>query len=621
MGNDLPPEEAFAHSPFRFRRPLMSPPMQTSRRRLGQLNALCSRVDAQRSAAPAPLALLILLGFPLDVHGGIPLACGSGGSCFEVQGTPGCGNADCCAAVCTLDPFCCDVTWDTVCADLATAVCAPVVSAFGLPFTPLGGADLSQDGDLLNVLLDGPGGGVSIGLGTSAGIAIPAVEATGSSEFTIYIEGPFGCFDRFGYRVQGDGTIAVVTDPPCTEATFTAQLISEGQIVAQFAGLRSGELVLAQLAPDDAQLSNWFIRIVEVIVVEALDFISWVANGFGGLFYVVGSPGVVGETLMLIPDEPRPALFSPLESVAITAVGAEQLTFEGSPAIFVGDETFLLAVDPFERKPSYCEGRGQAAIAVGSAMISGTNLGNSLLIENLTSVPQSGAIIHVGQSGPVELLFGALPGAETLPTGAGMQVHYFGSVSGVMGQGVGLIDLVDTGDTFSLHPDFAEVGSPTYVLQILDQGLVIATLPGQSGAIDGIAALPSAIGRLWIPTTQTKGVNPQWTDAQNFVLDQTTYVGDELRILVESREDVVDFVSDVQVLAGGFDSMTILDVTLAPPVSRCPSDLNGDGLVDGADLGVVLGGWGQTGPGDLNGDGTVDGADLGLLLGSWGPCS
>lgn len=48
-----------------------------------------------------------------------------------------------------------------------------------------------------------------------------------------------------------------------------------------------------------------------------------------------------------------------------------------------------------------------------------------------------------------------------------------------------------------------------------------------------------------------------------------------------------------------------------------PADLNTDGSVDGTDLGLLLGAWGQPGLGDLNQDGTVDGTDLGLLLGSW----
>lgn len=46
-------------------------------------------------------------------------------------------------------------------------------------------------------------------------------------------------------------------------------------------------------------------------------------------------------------------------------------------------------------------------------------------------------------------------------------------------------------------------------------------------------------------------------------------------------------------------------------------DLNDDGVVDGADLGLLLGNWDGPGLGDLDGDGVVTGGDLGLLLGAW----
>jgi len=46
-------------------------------------------------------------------------------------------------------------------------------------------------------------------------------------------------------------------------------------------------------------------------------------------------------------------------------------------------------------------------------------------------------------------------------------------------------------------------------------------------------------------------------------------------------------------------------------------DLNGDGLVNGADLGILLSQWGGPGSGDLDGDGQVNGADLGGLLANW----
>ncbi|NBP51735.1 MAG: hypothetical protein EBU70_11295, partial [Actinobacteria bacterium] len=54
----------------------------------------------------------------------------------------------------------------------------------------------------------------------------------------------------------------------------------------------------------------------------------------------------------------------------------------------------------------------------------------------------------------------------------------------------------------------------------------------------------------------------------------------------------------------------------------CPADLSGDSQVTGADLGLLLAGWGGSARAlDLNSDGAVNGADLGLLLSAWGPCS
>jgi len=54
-----------------------------------------------------------------------------------------------------------------------------------------------------------------------------------------------------------------------------------------------------------------------------------------------------------------------------------------------------------------------------------------------------------------------------------------------------------------------------------------------------------------------------------------------------------------------------------------PADLNGDGFVDGLDLGILLGNWNQNGipalGGELNASDPVDGLDLGILLGAWNP--
>lgn len=63
------------------------------------------------------------------------------------------------------------------------------------------------------------------------------------------------------------------------------------------------------------------------------------------------------------------------------------------------------------------------------------------------------------------------------------------------------------------------------------------------------------------------------------------------------------------------DDFVLRTVTCA---SAIPGDIDGDGDVDGADLGTLLAGWGTAGPSDLNGDGNTDGADLGILLSNWG---
>jgi hypothetical protein len=57
------------------------------------------------------------------------------------------------------------------------------------------------------------------------------------------------------------------------------------------------------------------------------------------------------------------------------------------------------------------------------------------------------------------------------------------------------------------------------------------------------------------------------------------------------------------------------DGVCPPPCAA--ADLNCDGVIDSADLGVLLANWGGTGAGDIDGSGTVDSADLGALLSAW----
>ncbi|MCH2161417.1 MAG: hypothetical protein MK085_06040 [Phycisphaerales bacterium] len=69
----------------------------------------------------------------------------------------------------------------------------------------------------------------------------------------------------------------------------------------------------------------------------------------------------------------------------------------------------------------------------------------------------------------------------------------------------------------------------------------------------------------------------------------------------------------------GRSAPVVMDSMAIAVSNYVAADLNCDGFVNGADLGLLLSGWGTSGPGDLNNDGTVDGADMGLLLAAWTP--
>ncbi len=74
------------------------------------------------------------------------------GDCFQASptGDPGCGDAECCAAACHLDQYCCDVTWDSTCASEANGAClghfltcAPGAGSCAVPDTTPGCDDVA----------------------------------------------------------------------------------------------------------------------------------------------------------------------------------------------------------------------------------------------------------------------------------------------------------------------------------------------------------------------------------------------------------------------------------------------------------------------------------------------
>ncbi|UCD73816.1 MAG: hypothetical protein JSV91_08445 [Phycisphaerales bacterium] len=119
-----------------------------------------------------------------------------------------------------------------------------------------------------------------------------------------------------------------------------------------------------------------------------------------------------------------------------------------------------------------------------------------------------------------------------------------------------------------------------------------------------------ADGFMWV------GVEATTSGSGWFIADQYPQIGasDDLVAIDEGdgfhyADLGATFISNMQLVVG-------------VPLSECPEDVNGDGVVDIDDVFAILGAWGPCDdcPEDVNDDGTVDIDDLFEVLGAWGPC-
>ena len=92
---------------------------------------------------------------PFESCGSCPIDCGpcEGGDCCEPHDGVGCDDAACADTVCAVDPFCCDNSWDGLCAGEAQDMCE-VCGATG----PVCGDGVCEPGEVCDVDCADPGG-------------------------------------------------------------------------------------------------------------------------------------------------------------------------------------------------------------------------------------------------------------------------------------------------------------------------------------------------------------------------------------------------------------------------------------------------------------------------------
>jgi hypothetical protein len=146
------------------------------------------------------------------------------------------------------------------------------------------------------------------------------------------------------------------------------------------------------------------------------------------------------------------------------------------------------------------------------------------------------------------------------------------------------------------------VGSHSFLSVSDPNVLVWALKPAEEGIEDGV------IVRLW--NLGSSATSTTVTAAGFHIAEarRTTHIETDEEIVPVSQDSVqADFTAQ---------QMKTYRLLVGP--SCAVADLNCDGAVNGADLAILLGGWG-TANADLDGDGATNGADLAILLGSWTP--
>lgn len=175
-------------------------------------------------------------------------SCPGAGSCFESNGTPGCSIGLCCANICLQDPFCCNVNWDSLCANQASDLCLTgnecelaIPAGDGTAFAPgssytasgvtssCSGADAKDVWFAYTAPCSGTVTASSCGEFTSGDVAISVFDACGSAEIA--------CGDTHPQCGGGDTNAALnaqVSWPATKDTTYLVRVSATSEFDTAF---------------------------------------------------------------------------------------------------------------------------------------------------------------------------------------------------------------------------------------------------------------------------------------------------------------------------------------------------------------------------------------------------
>jgi hypothetical protein len=530
-----------------------------------------------------------------------PGSCGSGGDCNSANGGPGCDDVACCDAVCEVDPTCCDAIWDDGCAAMAVAMCAfpPANDHCGAPRgIPLGRFDFTtinadtDGGALPTTCVDEGTGGVFVNDVWFTHTAVVdngiLVSTCGHADFDTRIAVYTGC----------GGSIITCSDdvidcPGGTSRCGFYGIAGETYLIrvgGKFgAGTGEIDIALGDVPPPNTAIAPAFTGGLganghHYAVVSLIDGNGWAdaistAARFGGYPATMTSPQETAfvTTFSKPANVGGPTAFGLLQSPR----GAEPA---GGWGWITGEELYYTNWNVGE--PNDVGGEDFGLIYRDGTWNDGAEGFGHVLIE-FDSPPSLDEVVWTPEAGG--------DGSRYRAVISPLQLSWSEAKAQAEALGGSLVCLETEAEADFLFDSLVRFhnlwtmtnynGGPWIGLELTGSGW---------GWLSGVPFDWAG----WMPGepngTGDKGCFYSYLDGPRRQFDDTFDGNLRQAFIVEFEPEIV-----------------------------CTGDLNGDGQVNGADLGLMLGEWGKCPKGcagDLNDDGIVNGADLGLLLGGWGVC-
>ena len=461
---------------------------------------------------------------------GNPGTCGvTPDSCFEPHPQGACNNTECCNAVCTIDPACCEQSWDQICVYTAEQVCV-----FGC--TPTLEKNASQEIEACDTRTNDPCYNAP---GGSPEIAVPNLQFTGTLGRPVAsTNGP----DVDVYRIEipdtnGDG-----------QARVTLSFVSS-------------PAAWVLLVPDSAcaPVASNLIRLSSSLCVDTASEPICVPAGFYRVVVAAGNyPNYGGGDI--------PCTFGNRYGFKVTVTQNCNACSPTSGPCFVPHAeggcntpaccTSVCAADPFCCQTTW--DTDCVALAVANCIVSPP-----------ANDGCAGAI-------PVTL------GERTFNTGKA---------------GTELAQPAGCNASFARDIWFSYESDRTGIIDVQTCGSWFDTVLAVYG---GTCKAPTLI------SCNDDGQICAGVGASRLSLD--VQCGQRYLIRVGPKSG-----------QGGEATLRILPGQSVECAAPCPEDLNGSGTVDAQDIAALLNGWGAA-SGDVNGDGTTDAQDIAALLNAWGTC-